>query len=536
MPKIWRGTSRRRKLVTGACAAVVLAPCLLYGWVALETSDAPVPARLAGADPADLVDLPTPTDPNGQWILRLSKTDFAGYRIRERVFGVSAPGDVVGRTRAVTGRMTVEDDVLTAAVVRVDMTTVSTGVAARDDTIRSQGLETDRYPIAVFRLSHDVDLPAPVKGKIVALSLTGDLTLHGRTHEMTFDVQARWNGPSIQVAGSSSVARGDFGIDVAGLAGFHIEDSGVVEFQLTFVYQRGTAAVDDPLTHDRGTSGDPFAEMTAPPCQSPRNVRADPRKLLFVARRHGSQQLFTTTADGRTVAPVRTKDPVADASWGPDAHEIAYTSSPPTDQPLSIRLVSADGTSDRPLRLPGPSAQQAAISPDGRWIAYSVNDGESSAVWVATLSGKDAHQVSPAGLYADSPAWRTSTQLSFTGNRAGSNDDLYLVDSDGASLRRLTAFPGYEYTSAWSPDGSLLAFGRDGAIWTMRVPGGHPRRLTYGHKDSSPSWSPNSRTIAFLRQASLYTIAASGAKARTPECVATGMRVAGEASWHPDAS
>jgi TolB protein len=76
--------------------------------------------------------------------------------------------------------------------------------------------------------------------------------------------------------------------------------------------------------------------------------------------------------------------------------------------------------------------------------------------------------------------------------------DVYVVDANGTSLRRLTTSPGDDFDPSWSPDGTRIAFRRERSgepeIWIMNADGTQQRRLTDG---LSPAWSPDGSLVAF---------------------------------------
>jgi Tol biopolymer transport system component len=61
------------------------------------------------------------------------------------------------------------------------------------------------------------------------------------------------------------------------------------------------------------------------------------------------------------------------------------------------------------------------------------------------------------------------------------NWEIYVVNSDGTGLKRLTKDPAIDGLPTWSPDGSYIAFlsnrGGEWAIWAIRPDGSGLRRL-----------------------------------------------------------
>ncbi len=80
---------------------------------------------------------------------------------------------------------------------------------------------------------------------------------------------------------------------------------------------------------------------------------------------------------------------------------------------------------------------------------------------------------------------------------------IFTINPDGTSLRRLTSLPGQNETPVWSPDGRQMAFintrDHDTQISTMNADGSAPRRLTESPGSNTfPAWSPDGRRIVFV--------------------------------------
>ena len=166
----------------------------------------------------------------------------AGYRVRERLASLSAESDAVGRTSDISGAITVESDgqatTLTGGTLTVDTTTIASDESRRDNRLRSEGLQTDSFPTAAFKITQPAEIPAAaLAGTATDITLVGDLTLHGVTKAVTIPAQARLVDGTIQVAGSITFALADFDIVAPNIGGFiiSIADEGALEFQVNFV-------------------------------------------------------------------------------------------------------------------------------------------------------------------------------------------------------------------------------------------------------------------------------------------------------------
>jgi polyisoprenoid-binding protein YceI len=248
-----------KKWIVWAIVGVVAAVALLYGaifvyanWIndpedelttedldeALQTTLAPVDTATSDTAPADTATATTEapasggaSDPSGTWSATTESE--AGYRVPEILMGVDTEG--VGRTNEVSGTMTVDGTSVTAVDITVDMASVTSDKSRRDEAFRGRIMEVDTYPTATFVLTEPIDLGSiPAEGEQATATATGELTLHGVTNTVTFEVTAQYENGRIGVLGSIPVVFSDYGIDNPSSGPVEVGDEGTLEFVLVF--------------------------------------------------------------------------------------------------------------------------------------------------------------------------------------------------------------------------------------------------------------------------------------------------------------
>jgi polyisoprenoid-binding protein YceI len=224
-------------LITGIAAAVlaVLAVVAVVYLVVFPTSS-PAPLALSSPSSTAAVTSAATTDLSGTW--NISSGSKAGYRVREQLGGVPALSDAVGRTSAIKGSLTLGGTngalTVSAASFDVDVSTLTSDDGRRDNRIRFLGLESDQFPGATFSLSTPVPVPATAaSGQTVQVTATGALTIHGVTQTVGIPLQARLNGPHIEVTGSITFPWSRFGMEAPNIGGFvSVTDMATMEFDL----------------------------------------------------------------------------------------------------------------------------------------------------------------------------------------------------------------------------------------------------------------------------------------------------------------
>ena len=138
------------------------------------------------------------------------------YRVREQLVGLSFPNDAVGTTRAVEGGVAFDGQgrlVAGNSRFTIDLRTLRSDEARRDNYLRRNTLETEQYPTVTFipAEARRLPLPLPVSGS-VSFELVGDLTVKQVTRRVSWEVTAALEGPRISARARTAFPFGEFGL------------------------------------------------------------------------------------------------------------------------------------------------------------------------------------------------------------------------------------------------------------------------------------------------------------------------------------
>ena len=168
---------------------------------------------------------------DGEWV-PTQESEF-GYRVDEVLAGVNVTA--VGRSNEIAGAMTITGTQVTDLAVEVEVASITSDDSRRDGQFAGRIMETDQFPTATFVLTAPIELGSvPAVGEQITTTATGDLTLHGVTRNVTFDVTAEGNSERIGVLGNIPILFSDYDIDDPSFGVVSTEDNGLLEFVLVF--------------------------------------------------------------------------------------------------------------------------------------------------------------------------------------------------------------------------------------------------------------------------------------------------------------
>ena len=216
-------------------------------------------------------------------------------------------------------------------------------------------------------------------------------------------------------------------------------------------------------------------------------------KRLAIMDQDGHNHRFLTSG----------KDLVLTPRFSPTAHEIAYLNYF-NDEPNIYLFEVATGRTEKLGSFPGMTFAPR-FHPDGNKLIMSLAQDGSTNIFEMDLLSRATRQLTNTIHIDTAPSYSPDgKKIVFESDRDGGRQQLFIMDSDGRKVKRISYNKGRYATPVWSPRGDVIAFTKMLAgeffIGIMRTDGTAERLLARGFLVEAPTWAPNGRVLMYYKQ------------------------------------
>jgi Tol biopolymer transport system component/tRNA A-37 threonylcarbamoyl transferase component Bud32 len=272
----------------------------------------------------------------------------------------------------------------------------------------------------------------------------------------------------------------------------------------------------------------------------------DGTRLFWISSAGGGRDIYYASVDrkGRLDGAPRRLTSGADAhsfTLSRNGRSLAYaayrTSSNIWELPVP-RGGPVTTAGARPLTSGQQIIEDVAVSPDGRWLAFSSDRTGDAEIYKMPATGGEMTQLTsePGGDYH--PNWSPDgRRIVFHSLRSGDRD-VYTMTADGSDLRLVAGGPGQQLDADWSRDGSRISFQLLEAdtllspIAVAPVEGGKPRK--YPVAGDFAFWAPTTDLLALHVPSGVGILDPADGTLRIAASVTEAWGQPLYAAWAPD--
>jgi TolB protein len=253
-------------------------------------------------------------------------------------------------------------------------------------------------------------------------------------------------------------------------------------------------------------------------------------RIAYVSNRSGRKEIWVMDYDGSNQTQVthQLSTIALTPRWSPDGTQIAFTCYVPFQHVVSAQVCIYSMETGKPIAFPRFHGTNAtpAWSPDGSKLAFMSSEMGNPQVFVADSNGGHLHRLTYSVGVDTSPMWnpKTGQQIVFVSDRGGL-PSLYVMNADGTNVTKIDLPDmGYVIDPSWAPNGQLLAFSWQRPsgnydIYVMDIASHQLLELTRdAGRNERPSGAPDGRHLVFesTRTGSrqIWSMLADGSDAR----------------------
>lgn len=239
----------------------------------------------------------------------------------------------------------------------------------------------------------------------------------------------------------------------------------------------------------------------------------DNYEFVYFSTKEGNPNLYITDTD-TSFSKKLTDNPnfVYSPSWHPDGNKVLFTHFQRTGSDLFVVDVSTLETIQ--LTTTPQKEISGSFSSDGSQIVFtSEMDTPTREIYIMNSDGTNIKRLTVNNVYEGSPSFSPdgkniifTRQFISPDSTQTQNGELVLMEISTGAETRLTDTKEFEGLGVFSPDGKMIAFhrcyGSRCDIFVMNSDGSNEIDLTKGIDDNRwPQWSPDGKYLVYTRVA-----------------------------------
>lgn len=238
--------------------------------------------------------------------------------------------------------------------------------------------------------------------------------------------------------------------------------------------------------------------------------------IYFNSNRTGDQEIYKMNPDGTDIVNLTHSPSTQDelCAVSPDGEKIAFMRCNPYDwDSYEIWIMDNDGGNKKRLTFNAKADGHNDFSPDGKKIVFaSWRDGNDE-IYTMNIDGSDQKRLTNNQVPDNDPDWSPDgNYIAFKSTRDHSNTyssvmldndyEIYIMDTTGNNIVRLTNDRYSDHDPDWSPDGNKIAFlryieGEGADVWMMDRDGSNQMNLSNSGNSWYTSWSNDGMKLIF---------------------------------------